>query len=254
MPPPGSRVRRLAARGIYEAGTIAGRWPSVALPVARWRGHGEPLDARTDLVVEGFPRSSNSLTVALLAAAQPGEIRIAHHVHAPAHVIEAVHRRLPTLVLVREPSEAVVELVLLKPALSVRQVLRGWVRFHAPLVPRRRGFVVASSSEVPEGLDDVVRRLNERFGTSFFPPDVSGNLVASAEAAMTEYWEGRSGPGLPLVGRTSERETDRERDRERLQRACAAQALASLREGAERLHRSFTSGPPHLGGSAGGRL
>lgn len=248
-----SRVTRLAARAVYEAGTIAGRWPSVAIPVARFASHGERLDARTDLVVEGFPRSSNSLTVALLASAHPSGIRIAHHVHAPGHVIEAVRRRLPTLVLVREPGEAVVELVLLKPQLTVRQVLRGWVRFHAPLEPYRRDFLVASASEVPEGLGDVIRRMNERFGTSFSPPDVSGALVASAEAGMTEYWEGRSGPGLPLVGRTSEPNADRERDREGLQRAYAAPGLASLRERAQRLHQTFTSEPPHLGRSTGGR-
>jgi len=237
-------IRRLAARAVYETGTIAGRWPSVAIPVARFASHGEPLDAGTDLVVEGFPRSSNSLTVALLASVQPSGIRIAHHVHVPGHVIEAVRRRLPTLVMIRDPREAVVELVFVKPELSVRQVLRGWVRFHAPLEPYRRGFVVASAAEVPEGLGDVIRRMNERFGTSFSAPDVSGDLVASADAAITEYWQGRSGSGLPLVGRTPERDADRDGDRERLQRAYAAPGLAFMRDRAHRLHQTFTSAPP----------
>jgi hypothetical protein len=251
---PGAAARRLAARAVFEAGTIAGGWPAIALPVARWRGHGVPLDDRTELVVEGFPRSSNSLAVALIGGARPGRIRIAHHVHAPAHVLEAVRRRLPTLVMLREPSEAAVELALLKPALSVGQALRGWVRFYRPLMPHRRAFVVARSSEVPDRIGEVVERLNARFGTSFSPPDLSVEALAEADTVVTGYWEGRSGPGLPLVGRTSEREADRDAERERLRRAVASPGLRSLRERAERLHRALTNVPPDQGGSAEGRL
>jgi hypothetical protein len=248
----GAAVRRFAARAVYETGTIAGEWPPVALRVARLRGHGEPLDERTELVVEGYPRSSSSLTVALVAAAQPGGIRIAHHVHAPAHVIEAVRRRLPTLVLIREPSEAVVEFVLTKPALSVAQALRGWLRFYGPLLRYRRGFVTARSEEIPDGLPAVIERLNARFGTSFRAPGAES--AGQAEAAMAAYWEGRSGPGLPLVGRSAAPDEEPADRRERLRRAYGAPGLGTLRRRAERLHRTFTNPPSDQGGSAGGRL
>lgn len=47
-------------------------------------------------------------------------------------------------------------------------LLRGYLRFYEPLRPYRGGFVVADFPEVVEGgLGSVIRRLNERFGTSF---------------------------------------------------------------------------------------
>ncbi|MEW6059376.1 MAG: hypothetical protein AB1551_04425, partial [Actinomycetota bacterium] len=113
MPPIGRRLRDLAARGVYEAATIVGRYPSPTLAVARWQGHGEPLGPSTDLVIEGYPRSANTLAVSAISAAQPGPIRIAHHLHAPGHVIAAIRRGVPVLVLVREPEEAVIGLTLL---------------------------------------------------------------------------------------------------------------------------------------------
>jgi hypothetical protein len=234
----GSPARRLAARAVYEAGTWIGRYPSVVLPITRWRGHGEPLDRSTALVIEGYPRSGNSLAVAAFARAQPTPTTIAHHVHAPAHVIAAARRGLPALLLIRPPEDAVVELVLIKPDLAVGQALRGWIRFYAPLDPLRSRFVVATADEVAADPGTAVRRLNDRFGTSFAIPE---NSDAAREAALEDVrvsWGRRAGPGLPLIGRTEVDENAGDRDR--LRRAFHAARLSPSRRHAEDLYRSLT--------------
>jgi len=238
--PPARRLRDAAARVVYEAGTVVGRYPWPALAAARWRGHGEPLGRDTQLVIEGYPRSANTLAVAAISGAQPRPIRVAHHVHAPGHVIAAVRRGLPTLVLVREPEEAVVELVLLKPALTIGQTLRGYVRFYAPLLPHRHGFVVATTEEVAADLAAVVRRLNARFGTSFVEPAATDEAVEAARQGAAEYMAARAGAGLPLIGRTSDTEEGREADRERLRAAFRSARLRRPRARARRLHETFT--------------
>ncbi len=241
MPRAGSGPRDLAARAVYETGTLVARYPSVALPVARWRRHGEAVGDGTDLVVEGFPRSGNSFAVAALASAQPAPIRIAHHVHAPANVIAGIRRGLPTLVVVREPEDAVVELVLLKPFLAVAQALRGWVRFHEPLLRYRGRFLVARTDEVIGDLAGVVRRLNERFGTSLREPGGAEEVAEAARRGIGEYWGARQGPGLPLVGRTDGSEEGRREDRERLRGEYRSRRLETSRARAERLHETFTT-------------
>ena len=240
MPSPMTQAgsgRQALARVIYEAGTLIARYPALALSVARWRRHGEPVGPDTALVIEGYPRSANSFAVAVFAVAQPGPVRIAHHVHAPAHVIEALRRHVPVLVLVRDPEEAVVEFVLLKPALTVTQALRGWVRFYSPLVRYRHRFVAATTREVLADPGAVIRAVNERFGTSFRESGAGAETVARGVRA---YWADRAGPGLPLVGRTSETEVGREADRERLRLTYRSARLARLRARAERLHRAIT--------------
>jgi hypothetical protein len=189
-----------ARRAAYELMTFLGA-RSLALAGARLVGHGVVAGPGTELVVEGFPRSGNSLAVAAIAAAQPTPLRIAHHTHAPANVLRGLRLGLPTLVVVRDPDEAAVELVLAKPFLSLRQALRGYVRFHEPLLERREGFVVATYEDVHADPAGVVRRLNARFGTRFAEP--GEDALRAAGAGIAAYWAGRRGPGLPGVGRTA---------------------------------------------------
>ncbi len=240
MPPARSRLRSVAARAVYELGTIAGPYPSVALPVARWRRHGEPVGPGTDVVIEGYPRSANSFAVAAFRQAQPGPVRIAHHVHAPANAIAGVRLGLPTLVLVREPAEAVIDWVLAKPALTTAQALRGWVRFYRPLLSHRGWFVVATSAEVLSDFARVTRRLNGRFGTSFAEFEGTAEAMERARRGAGEYFGDRTGPGLPLVGRTPTPSRMEPEVREKRRREYASARLAGLRRSAERLHRTFT--------------
>ena len=71
-------VRNAANRLLYEGKTILARSPTLALPVARLRGHGEPFDPHVDIVIEGFPRSANSFAVHAFRVAQDRPVRIAH--------------------------------------------------------------------------------------------------------------------------------------------------------------------------------
>lgn len=246
------RAREGVARAVYEAGTILGVSPRLALAVARRRGHGSPLDPQTELLVEGYPRSASSFAVAALVRMRPG-IRIAHHVHAPGHVIAAVRRGLPAMVLIREPEDAVVELVLLKPALTLAQALRGYVRFYAPLVPYLGRILVARTSEVTGDFGAVVRRLNERFGLGLPPFEHTDRTAAAVHLGIEDLRANAVGPGLPLIGRGEGSEVGREADRERLHRGYAA-LRPELRARAERLHETFTRRPPIASGGGEPRL
>lgn len=78
----------------YSVMTRLAPYPSLALPLAPLRGEGELVGARTDLLVESYPRSASSFAVAAFRVAQePRSVRIAHHTHAAGHVIAAVMTR-----------------------------------------------------------------------------------------------------------------------------------------------------------------
>jgi hypothetical protein len=176
--------------------------------------------------------------VAAFARAQLAPTRIAHHVHAPGHVIAGARRGLPTLVLIRPPEDAVVDLVLIKPALTVGQALRGWIRFFAPLQAVRARFVTATSDEVTADPGRAVRRLNERFGTSFAVPEDTAEAREAAFDEVRASWARRGGPGLPLIGRTIEDEDAG--DRARLVRTYRSVRLSRSRRLADELYRSLS--------------
>ena len=170
----------------FEFWSFRSQWPAIYLPVARWkhrravlaiaaRDGGEPnpdaspppVAADTELVVEGFPRSANSFAIAAIRRAQDRPLAIAHHQHVPAQIVAGAKSRLPTLVLIRPPDAAVLSYVIMQPFLTVAQAYRHYVRFYRRVLPFRDEVLVGTFDEVTSDFGAVMRRLNEKFGSSF---------------------------------------------------------------------------------------
>ena len=150
-----------------------GRHPSLffGLYSARPRYRGLLVDDRTQLVIEGFPRSGNTFTVFAFRYAQQNDVRIAHHLHAPAQMMRASRLGIPALLLLREPRDAVISLMLRDPRFSAERSLRYYVTFYETVADYRDDFVVGSFEKVTSDYGAVIRRINARFGTEFSPFD-----------------------------------------------------------------------------------
>jgi hypothetical protein len=235
-------VNQLAGRVLYEAKSIVAMYPSIAVPLARRRGpgHGKVFHSDTDVVIEGYPRSGNTFALAAFRHAQDREVRIANRVHAPGHVIAALDAHLPVLVLIREPEEAVVGWVLYKGNISVGQALRAYRRFYAPLIPHRDRLVIASFDQVTTDFGAVIRRLNERFGTSFAEFEHTQENVHRLFEAMEWYVTANRPPDEVerVIGRPS---AERDQMKDRLRADYRAARLRRARARAEQLYRTFTS-------------
>jgi hypothetical protein len=236
-------VRNAANRLLYEGKTILARSPTLALPVARLRGHGEPFDPHVDIVIEGFPRSANSFAVHAFRVAQDRPVRIAHHLHAPAQVIAAVRTRVAAITLIREPEDAVLEFVIAKGYLSVRQALRGYLRFYSALLPYRDRVVVGPFREVTSDFGQVIAKVNAMFGTRFLEFDHTDDNVRSAFAAIEADWATRLPPGVAFERKVGRPSKIREGLKEELGEEYRARGLSDLRERAERLRGAFVSSP-----------
>lgn len=158
--------------GIRERARLyAGRHPLLFFGAysARRRYRGLLVDRTTRLVIEGFPRSGNTFAVFAFKYAQARDVRVAHHLHAPAQVIRAVGWGVPTLVLVREPMEAVLSLMLRDARFSAERALRYYISFYETVAAYRDGYVLGSFEDVIQDYGAVIERINARFGTGFVP-------------------------------------------------------------------------------------
>ena len=123
----------------------------------------------TQLVIEGFPRSGNSFARRAFVVAQNGSFdttRIAHHLHVPAQVVQAARWQIPTLVLIRRPRDAVLSFALWDP-ISVDQALRYYLSFYETVEKYRDAYVLGLFEEVTEDFGQVIKRMNDKFGTTF---------------------------------------------------------------------------------------
>jgi hypothetical protein len=125
------------------------------------------ISDRTELVIDGYTRCATTFAVYALQLSQPTPVRLAHHLHAPAQLIEAARRRVPALALIREPQGAILSQLIREPGVALPDALVAYSRFYTCLLPYRESFVIGEFKDVTNDFGSVVRRLNARFGTTF---------------------------------------------------------------------------------------
>jgi hypothetical protein len=149
---------------------MATEHPWLYLPFARRKYPGPSprvLDRDTEAVIDGYTRSASTYAVHAFQVAQSEPVRLAHHLHAPAQLIEAARRGLPTIMVIREPRGAVLSQVVREPGVDLLDALWAYSRFHESLVDCRDAFVVADFDEVTHDFGRVVTRANAKYGTSY---------------------------------------------------------------------------------------
>ena len=165
----------------HRAKTFLGRHPRLYRWVFQGReGYRDRMVTEaTDICIDGYPRSANSFAVGAFEQAQDGPVRIAHHNHAPAPILEAVRREIPAVVLIRNPVDTLISERGLQlqtaavegrpPPLHVSYAtrLRGWMSFYERLDPVLDDVVVAPFELVTEDVGEVIDAVNTRFDTTF---------------------------------------------------------------------------------------
>jgi hypothetical protein len=145
-------------------------WPALYLPLARvkYRRPGPQVVGRdTKLVIDGYTRSAVTFAVFAFQMAQDLPVRVAHHLHAPAQLIEAARRGVPTLAVIREPEEAILSAMIREPYVGTKAAFAAYARFYERLLPYRSAMVAAGFEDVTSNFGSVIRKVNERFGTRF---------------------------------------------------------------------------------------
>jgi hypothetical protein len=226
---------------VFDTRSRAGKHPWLAIPLARALAEGAVIDATTDVVIEGFPSCGNSFAVAaFLMAQEPTPCRVAHHTHMSAQVIVAARRSVPTMVLIRPARDAVVSLLARSKSLRAGTAVRGYIRFYERLLPLSDRFVVGSFTEVVKSFDAPIRRLNDRFGTSFVPFGNTADEIERIHALMLAH-ERRRGRHPDEIERTIPRPSAA-RDALKSQRAAEYEGLSpALRDRADVIYGRYES-------------
>ena len=164
----GSRPPALLRGGRWYARSIASEYRPY-LAFARRRYESSTIDAGTELVIEGFPRSASTFASVSFQLAQSRPVRLAHHLHAPAQITEAVRTGTPALVTIRQPRDAVISCVIREPYIPLGWAIDAYARFYQALGRHRDAVVFAPFDQVTTDLPSLISQVNERFGTAFDP-------------------------------------------------------------------------------------
>lgn len=194
----------------------------------------------TAIVIEGFLRSGNTWSVAAFQIANGLDPHVGHHLHGGAHVRRAVRLGLPTVVLVREPADAVSSYLIRRPTLTPDDALLEYLDFHRTAWPCRDGFVVAPFARAVSDFGAVTDQVNERFGTSFARFDGD---PASREAALelVEEMNRRECDGEVVETHVGRPSADRERRKAEVRRLMERPRTQALLGRAEEVFAAYVA-------------
>ena len=169
---------------------------------------------RTSLVIEGFPRSGNTFSVAAFMVANGANHHIGRHLHGAPHVLRAARIGLPTVVLIREPRGAVLSYLIRRDTLSPDDALLEYLDFYRTALRVRGQFVVGLFDQVVSDFGSITDQVNRHFGTSFtrFEPTPANRDAAFAVVEEMNRLECRGEVLETHVGRPSAQRTQRKRE------------------------------------------
>ena len=143
------------------------RRPELYLPAARLAARRGIVCRETDIVIEGYPRCANSFAEAAFRVAQNSAVRMGHHSHAPAQVLAAVRWGIPTVVLFRDPDDAVVSRMMRSEWMTARSAYEEYNWFYQSIWPSIDNCVLSSFELTTRSFGEVIERVNVRYNTSF---------------------------------------------------------------------------------------
>lgn len=157
----------------------------------------------TEIVIEGYPRSANTYATLAFLYAQERDVKIGHHLHVPAQIMRAVNWKIPAIVLIRHPRDAVLSLLVRYPYAGTERCLREYRMFYEAIYELRNNFVVVDFEQTTSGLSRAVERINQRFGTGFLPfVNTSDNRAAVFERIDAVHKE--AGRGSAQIAKPTE--------------------------------------------------
>ena len=240
----------------YRLRTFNRRYPWMFLPLARWRWQRwrkqyginpdtvepaapYPLDRDTEIVIEAYPRCGNTFAHIAFKFAQKKPVNIAHHTHAAAQVIAGVKRKIPTLVIIRPPEDAIVSYLVggFDPGLTVKQALREYISFYRLILPFSYGFVVATFEDLTKDFGAVIRRINQTYATDFNEFEHTEANVKKCFTLIDKGYENAFGKlSDQVVSRPS---TERIALKKQLCQEFNNQSLVALRDKANQLYHTL---------------
>jgi hypothetical protein len=216
------------------------------------------------VLIDGYPRSANTFAGDAFLVAQGYSLeaiaehrcplKMGNHMHAPAQFVLAKRYGVPAMLVLREPVGAALSWLVYtheKDAASAwlhgygganaaKMVLQDYIEFHKALLPIKDAFVIAPFEEVTTDFGRSIKRLNDKFGTSFRSFDHTKEQEAIIFQIMKSRVDAR-GKGLGLdLARTYHFPDDQKAEiRRRLAAEFQAAAMTTLIKSATSIYKEL---------------
>ncbi len=127
------------------------------------------LSPKSELVIEGFPRSANTFAVIAFRHAQGRHVPMAHHLHIEAQIIKGAQRGLPVIALIRDPIDAVKSLLIRHPETNIQWAFERYHKFYSGVIHVIDKVTVAPFDIVIKDFGKIIKKVNKQHKTKYLP-------------------------------------------------------------------------------------
>lgn len=185
----------------------------------------------SDLLISGYWRCANHYAAYAFLSAQSQRPHVARHFHAPAQVMLAVRWKIPAILLIRDPIEAVCSATVFLGHTDPLPLLRFYNIYYGSLVDYQNAVVVSYFPRTTRDFNSVITAVNERYQRAFEPyvktPENEARVEEMIRNEHRTNMDGRVGT-LPLP--SPERESWKKQVFEQLSQRRYAASLNQAQE------------------------
>jgi len=146
---------------------IVAKYPILYIPLKKLQGKYGIIDKNTEIVIEGYPRCANSFAEAAFRVSQNRNVNIAHHTHAPAQVVAAVRKRIPVILVFRNPDDAVVSRIIREKNISLKQAYKEYIWFYQSIYHIIDRCVLSNFETTTKSFGCIIQKVNDKYGVNF---------------------------------------------------------------------------------------
>ena len=152
------------------------------------------VSKKTEVVIEGYPRSGNTYAVAAFHYAQQRDVIIARHQHSVAQVLFAVRYGLPCIVMIRKPKDAILSYLIREPSITLYEAIGLYTDYYNALSSHKHSFVIAKFEDVIIDFNAIIRQVNAKYDCQFrhYSPNKQSEMEIVSRIAYMEKIESGS--------------------------------------------------------------
>jgi len=131
---------------------------------------------KPDFVIEGYPRSGNTYLYSIIMNSFTRPLKVASHSHNILNVKFYLKKKIPTIILIRKPEEAIASYKIREPSLDLLYLFDEYRNFYEPLLKHRKLLSVISFDKLISEKFNPVLYLNKQFGLELIEHRSSNHL------------------------------------------------------------------------------
>lgn len=140
----------------------------------------EKITKRTQLLVDGPTRSGNHFAVHYIK--RFNKISLARHYHSPGAIRLAFKKKIPTLLLIREPVEQIASAyIYLEKKVPLKRIIKSYQIFYKKCLIAKDWYVVGCFNDIVKNPEQVINKVNVKYNlklkTGLLTPSINQAIL-----------------------------------------------------------------------------